>query len=57
MERKGADIALLFISEQKSDSFSTQPFVFLVPAYYVQHQDSHLVIITWKLKHPIPSKY
>ena len=54
---KGKGYALLFVRERKSDSFGPQPFVFLGPVYYVNHQGSRPMSITWKLEYPIPSKY
>lgn len=55
--KKGTGYALLFVRERKSDSFGAQPFVFLGTVYYVQHQGSRPMSITWKLEYPIPSKY
>ena len=55
--KKGNGYALLFVRERKSDAFGAQPFVFLGPVYYVQHQGSRPMSITWKLEYPIPSKY
>ena len=55
--RKNAGCALLFARERKSDNYGAQPFVFLGPVYYVQHQGSRPMNITWKLEYPIPSKY
>ena len=54
---KGAGYALLFARERKSDNYGAQPFVFLGPVYYLQHQGSRPMNITWKLEYPIPSKY
>lgn len=55
--KKGNGHALLFVRDRKSDSFGAQPFVFLGPVYYVQHQGSRPMSITWKLEYQIPSKY
>ena len=57
LRKPGQGYALLFVREQKSDTFGAQPFVFLGPAYYLQHQGSRPMNITWKLKYPIPPKY
>ena len=54
---KGTGYAFLFARERKSDNYGAQPFVFLGPVYYVQHQGSRPMNITWKLEYPIPPKY
>ncbi len=43
---KNAGYALLFARERKSDNYGAQPFVFLGPVYYVQHQGSRPMNIT-----------
>ena len=49
--------ALLFVRERKNDYYGPQPFMFLGPVYYVQHQGSRPMSITWRLEYPIPSKF
>ena len=55
--KKGNGNAFLFVREQKSDTYGAQPYVFLGPVYYMNHQGSRPMNITWKLEHPIPAKY
>ena len=55
--KKGCGNAFLFVREQKSDDYGAQPYVFLGPVYYMNHQGSRPMNITWKLEHPIPAKY
>lgn len=55
--RKNTGHVLLFVRERKSDNYGAQPFVFLGPVHYVQHQGSKPMNVTWKLEHAIPSKY
>jgi hypothetical protein len=54
---RGGGQVLLFTRECKSDAYGAQPFIFLGPVSYVQHQGSRPMNITWKLKYPIPPKY
>ena len=55
--RDRSGYTLLFVRERKSDSFGPQPFVFLGPVYYHQHEGSKPMNVVWRLKYPIPSKY
>lgn len=56
-KKKGSGHALLFVREQKSDIYGAQPFVFLGPVYYVKHEGSRPMNVTWRLEQPIPAKF
>lgn len=55
--KKGCGYSFLFVREQKSDRYGAQPFVFLGPVYYVKHEGSRPMNITWRLEQPIPAKF
>ena len=57
LKKKGSGHALLFVREQKSDIYGAQPFVFLGPVYYVKHEGSRPMNVTWRLEQPIPAKF
>ena len=56
-KKKGSGHALVFVREQKSDIYGAQPFVFLGPVYYVKHEGSRPMNVTWRLEQPIPAKF
>ena len=56
-KKKGSGHALLFVREQKSDIYGAQPFVFLGLVYYVKHEGSRPMNVTWRLEQPIPAKF
>ncbi len=48
----------LFVRENKTDRFGyAEAYAFLGPAYYLQHEGSRPMNITWRLENPIPAKY
>ena len=48
---------LLFVREQKDDSYGSVPFMFLGKAKYVSHQGDKPMSIVWKLENKIPAKF
>lgn len=55
-EEQKEDI-LLFVREQKDDSYGSVPFMFLGKAKYVSHQGDKPMSIVWKLENKIPAKF
>ena len=55
--RERGSKVLLFVREFKSDLVGAAPYTFLGTANYVKHTGNRPMNITWKLDHPIPSKY
>jgi hypothetical protein len=47
---------LLFGREHKSRNGLAQPYSFLGPARYVNHNGSRPMSITWRLEHPLPAR-
>jgi hypothetical protein len=48
---------LLFAREHNNGDFGAQPYLFLGPARYMNHQGSRPVAFTWKLDHPMPADF
>lgn len=48
---------LLFVREQKDDTYGSVPFMFLGRAKYVSHQGDKPMSIVWKLENKIPAKF
>lgn len=48
---------LLFARETKKDDIGTRSFLFLGPAWYVSHQGSLPIAITWRLECPMPADF
>lgn len=50
---------LLFVRESKKDplSMGVQAYTYLGTAYYVKHEGSRPMNITWRLENPIPAKF
>jgi hypothetical protein len=47
---------LLFVREKKTFELGTQPFTFLGPVAYVDHQSERPVAFTWRLPAPMPEE-
>jgi superfamily II DNA or RNA helicase/HKD family nuclease len=47
---------LLFVRERKNFELGTQPFTFLGPVSYVDHQGERPVAFTWRMPSPMPEE-
>ena len=47
---------LLFVRERKTFELGTQPFTFLGPGEYVEHDGERPVAFTWRLPVPMPEE-
>ena len=54
-DARGTNV-LLFVREKKTFELGTQPFTFLGPAKYVDHEGARPVAFTWRLPVPMPEE-
>jgi hypothetical protein len=54
-DARGTNV-LLFVREKKTFELGIQPFTFLGPAKYVDHEGARPVAFTWRLPVPMPEE-
>nr|WP_226344289.1 DUF3427 domain-containing protein [Agilicoccus flavus] len=51
----GSSTILLFVRQERTGEFGTEPYTFLGPAHYVSHTGERPIAITWRLDHAMPA--